>query len=264
MFSNQRNLFSKVKIIRSKVLWLINFWEKGSLSMKRILCLLVILVMSFSTGIRVQASSINSQKSSFTSKPMKQMIEEDNIRISEFLNEELGIDGSENSPITIQPQWTYQEWFERFEPSLLQEKRDAYIAADVEFDTRGEAGTYTNYTVSITSARTMTQVAALTISATAEIKTAMFEKLQAAAAIQLSQSHTNYNEVGTSHTYQIYTNRTGYLKAYHKGYYTKGAIIYGYRDSDGSTGTYTKGNGNSYAPYSDNVVRVYFAAPIYR
>lgn len=36
-----------------------------------------------------------------------------------------------------------------------------------------------------------------------------------------------------------------------------------YQDMDGSTGEYSKGNGSSYAPYSDDVLRVYFAPPMY-
>lgn len=86
----------------------------------------------------------------------------------------------------------------------------------------------------------------------------MFGALEGKYGATIIQSTTTSNQVGVSKDYNVLTGKTGNIKAYYKGVYTNGAIVYGYETIDGESGEYVKGNGNQIAPYKDDVVRVYF------
>lgn len=83
------------------------------------------------------------------SKSMDEIVKEDAVRIKKFLNSEL----QKNDVYNVRPMWVINEWFERYEPATRVEKKDAYLLADIDFDTRGEAGEYTTITLEVTKSR---------------------------------------------------------------------------------------------------------------
>ncbi|GEB31274.1 hypothetical protein NST23_26385 [Brevibacillus sp. FSL K6-0770] len=143
----------------------------------------------------------------------------------------------------------YKEWPVSYVPSYTENKRDAFEIAEFSFDTRDEAGSTTELTVSYNESSTVQWTISGGLSAKAEFNVIAVE-VEASVNGSVARASSTSEGIGASKKYNLYTGRTGSIKIYAHGVRTGGAVKYKWQDVSGNSGFKTR-TVNARLPYSE-------------